>query len=43
MQKVCKECGKLLDISYFTKSKKIKDGYENMCKSCRQEQKKEIH
>lgn len=40
MQKVCKGCGKLLDISYFTKDKTHKDGYENKCKKCRLEQRK---
>lgn len=40
MQKICKCCGKLLDVSNFTRSSIIKDGYENKCKKCRQEQKK---
>lgn len=36
MQKTCKECGKTLDVSCFSPSKVIKDGYENKCKDCRQ-------
>lgn len=40
MQKICKSCGKLLDMSNFTKSKILKDGYENKCKKCRQEERK---
>jgi hypothetical protein len=36
MQKTCKECGMILDVSFFTPSKVIKDGYENKCKICRQ-------
>ena len=36
MKKTCKECGEALDISYFDKSKNVKDGYENKCKKCRQ-------
>lgn len=38
--KVCKRCGKELPINNFTKSKNMKDGHENKCKKCRQEQKK---
>lgn len=33
--KVCKSCGKNLEVSNFTKSKNVKDGYENKCKICR--------
>lgn len=40
MQKICKACGRTLDISQFTKSKNIKDGYENKCKECRLKQRK---
>lgn len=36
--KVCKSCGKNLEISNFTKSKQVKDGYENKCKVCRRKQ-----
>lgn len=35
MQKTCKACGKTMDVINFTKSKNIKDGYENKCKKCR--------
>lgn len=41
--KVCKSCGKELPISNFTKAKKLKDGYENKCKECRQKQRKKVH
>lgn len=40
MEKICKHCGKLLDISCFMRNKGLIDGYENMCKSCRLEQRK---
>ena len=33
--KTCKECGELLSYDNFTKSKNVKDGYENKCKKCR--------
>ncbi len=33
--KICKECKKELSIDNFSKSKLLKDGYENKCKSCR--------
>lgn len=33
--KVCKSCGENLEVSNFTKSKNVKDGYENKCKICR--------
>lgn len=42
IHKICKSCGKNLEVSNFTKSKKVKDGYENKCKKCRQEQRKKI-
>ena len=42
-QKKCKACGQILDISEFTTSKRIKDGYENKCKKCRYEAKKGNH
>lgn len=38
--KICKTCGKKLKVSSFTKSKNVKDGYENKCKICRQEARK---
>lgn len=38
--KICKSCGKNLEVSNFTKSKNVKDGYENKCKACRAEAKK---
>lgn len=40
MKKTCKKCGKLLEVSYFDKSKNVKDGYENKCKKCRYEARK---
>lgn len=40
MKKVCKSCGELLEISCFGKSKLLKDGYENKCKVCRNEERK---
>ena len=40
MQKICKKCGISKDVSQFYKSKILKDGYENTCKECRQEQRK---
>lgn len=38
--KLCKSCGENLKVSNFSKSKNMKDGYENKCKKCRQEQRK---
>lgn len=38
--KVCKICKKELSYENFTKSKNVKDGYENVCKKCRQNQRK---
>ena len=38
MLKQCKKCNQLLDVSNFTKSKNVKDGYENTCKKCRNKQ-----
>ena len=35
MNKICKQCGEIKDVSNFTKSKMVKDGYENKCKACR--------
>ena len=35
MQKICKKCNKLLDITEFIKNKNCKDGYENTCKVCK--------
>ncbi|MGL5549233.1 MAG: HNH endonuclease [Culicoidibacterales bacterium] len=37
--KICKCCGLKLPFNNFTKSKNVKDGYENKCKKCRNEQK----
>ena len=36
--KICKRCKKELPIENFTKSKAVKDGYENKCKKCRNEE-----
>lgn len=33
--KTCKSCGLELSYDNFTKSKNVKDGYENKCKECR--------
>lgn len=35
---MCKGCGLELPFDNFTKSKNVKDGYENKCKSCRNKQ-----
>ena len=35
--KICKDCGKELDINLFDKSKEMKDGHINKCKYCRKE------
>lgn len=40
MQKTCKKCGITKDVSCFTKSKNVKDGYENSCKECRNNNRK---
>ncbi|QDY32663.1 HNH endonuclease [Clostridium sporogenes] len=40
MQKICTACGRILDISNFTKNRNLKDGYENKCKECRLKQRK---
>ena len=40
MKKQCKSCKEILDVSCFTKSKLVKDGYENKCKTCRQNARK---
>ena len=40
MVKTCKKCGITKDINCFTKSKNIKDGYENSCKECRNKARK---
>lgn len=37
MEKACKECKEILPLDSFTKSKNVKDGYENKCKKCRNE------
>jgi len=36
--KTCKGCLMFLDIKHFSKSKNVKDGYENKCKHCRNKQ-----
>lgn len=33
--KVCKKCGRELPIGKFHKCKNMKDGYKNICKSCK--------
>lgn len=33
--KVCKKCGRELPIGKFHKGKNLKDGYKNICKSCK--------
>lgn len=38
--KVCKKCSKHKELSGFYRNKALKDGYENICKECRQEQRK---
>ena len=35
MSKICKQCNKDLEYNYYNKSKSHKDGYENICKKCR--------
>lgn len=40
IEKYCKGCNQILPIENFTKSKLVKDGYENKCKICRREQRK---
>lgn len=40
MEKMCKDCKKTLQVSNFTKSKMVKDGYENKCKACRRNARK---
>lgn len=39
-KKTCKKCGIEKDLDCFTQSKNIKDGYENTCKKCRNDQRK---
>lgn len=39
-KKICKKCGIEKDLDCFTQSKNIKDGYENTCKKCRNDQRK---
>ena len=38
--KICKQCNQELSLDNFTKSKTTKDGYENKCKKCRLENRK---
>lgn len=40
MSKICKECNIDKSYSEYTKSKNVKDGYENKCKKCRREARK---
>ena len=35
MKKICKKCGRELDITDFVKNKNCKDGYEGTCKFCK--------
>ena len=37
MTKVCKTCSQCLDFSFFYARPAAKDGYENICKSCKKE------
>lgn len=39
-EKLCKGCNTILGIEQFTKSKNVRDGYENKCKKCRVKQRK---
>lgn len=39
-EKFCKGCEVVLPIENFTKSKNVKDGFENKCRLCRQKQRK---
>lgn len=41
--KFCKGCKVVLPILNFTKSKNVKDGYENKCKECRKEQRRKFN
>ena len=43
MKKICKSCLQVLKIDNFTPSKNVKDGYENKCKKCRQQQRNLCH
>lgn len=35
--KICNRCGRELPLSRFSKNKKVKGGYYNQCKDCRNE------
>lgn len=37
MDKVCTKCGKLLDISYFSKNRSKKSGYNSWCNFCKKQ------
>lgn len=41
--KLCKSCKRHLNLDKFSPSKIIKDGYENKCRECRNEQRKNKH
>lgn len=42
-RKFCKGCQEELCISLFNRTKNVKDGYENKCKECRNNQRKKFH
>lgn len=39
--KTCKDCGGEYEIHYFVKNSRLKDGYTNQCKTCRNRIRKE--
>lgn len=42
-KKFCKGCKEVLSILNFAKSANVKDGYENKCKECRRERRREFN
>lgn len=42
-EKLCKACKEVLSIESFAPNKNLKDGYENKCRKCRQNQRKKNH
>ncbi len=40
--KECRKCGVVKPISQFYRNKAKKDGYENICKSCHNDRRKEV-